>query len=1034
MANRFALQVLATFVSLILSLSLVGCSGEKTLETLGMQGQADTAAPAFNSMNLKLTVSKNACAANVAQDYFKLQNADTVSVPLSSISIKYWINDTSGARIVPNVWYGGCVTSSNGTCVHQVSGVTATATQFAACGADPTQQANWEITVKTTDTALLNPSFTWSGVQTAVNRSDSLPFSPGSASWYSSCGVGQPYAPDSHFAVYVGDNLVFSNGVTAPSCRAPHGTQQLSGYFGAPPNPAVAPVAGPVDPSTVISLDVGLPVRDPAGLQAFIDDVSNFNSPNYRHYKSVSEFTATWGANPADYQALSTWAQAAGFTIVRTFPNNLLLTLSGTARTVEQAFFTNLVYRLRADGSKFVAVDREPSLNLAVPLLHVSGLSDFFVVAPKVIAGTSTGGNYWGDDLRNAYLGGGSPCSALTGQGQTVGIVAPGQFNAGDVAAFDAALFPPRPTGDVSVVSLASPSNQDQLESVTDVEMVNAMAPAAKILVFQGSGGITAHGDSIFHAMATDGRLTIVSNSWSWGWNASSEQAISEMAAEGISVFDASGDGGDAQEAQDQSVEFQNQTIVGGTDLEVKPLVQGPPNPVYPRPYYDSETAFGGDGGVLDRSDQDCWPWPNCQSAPRGIPGYQQAVDMSTNHGSTQFRNSPDVAGIARDVAIVSNGKIITGALGTSFAAPFWAGFMALANEQSVKNGLGRVGFANPVLYAIGLTRSQPVPNAYSLAFNDITRGFNTNFHAVAGYDLVTGWGSPKCGLITQLANNSPTTPSTFSELQVLIGNGDDGLRDNSSATLDVLAPDGSLVQTFTLKAQDAPGWDGKGLVHDSIFAFDNPLTSDAIGSLTLNLQEHFSSPDGPDNWSIDLFEARLLNGAGPEFCLSDHTDNNPLYRLTSSHLSQTIQTGGGCSVAVNPPAPNPDIEFSIQTGSDGLREDSEAQATIFFADGTSQFFELKLQGDTSWDPAFNAQNLRLTLNSSAAIDHIVLNKAQHPSGLEGDDNWDVEGVNITTFPLGGLVTCQIDASGDPAVHLTGSAPSVTLVPRTGCP
>ena len=47
------------------------------------------------STNLQLLVSKNACAGNVAQNYFKVTNASTAAVPLSQISIKYWINDTT---------------------------------------------------------------------------------------------------------------------------------------------------------------------------------------------------------------------------------------------------------------------------------------------------------------------------------------------------------------------------------------------------------------------------------------------------------------------------------------------------------------------------------------------------------------------------------------------------------------------------------------------------------------------------------------------------------------------------------------------------------------------------------------------------------------------------------------------------------------------------------------------------------------------------------------------------------------------------
>jgi len=133
---------------------------------------------ALSAANLALQVSKNSCASNVAQDYLQVKNNDAVSVSLSDITIKYWINDTSGPAVVPHVWYGGCVTSANGTCVHTVSNVTATPVAFSACGPDATHQANWEITVSTTDHTALSPGFTWSGVQTAVNLANFANFSP----------------------------------------------------------------------------------------------------------------------------------------------------------------------------------------------------------------------------------------------------------------------------------------------------------------------------------------------------------------------------------------------------------------------------------------------------------------------------------------------------------------------------------------------------------------------------------------------------------------------------------------------------------------------------------------------------------------------------------------------------------------------------------------------------------------------------------------------------------------------------------------
>ena len=43
---------------------------------------------------------------------------------------------------------------------------------------------------------------------------------------------------------------------------------------------------------------------------------------------------------------------------------------------------------------------------------------------------------------------------------------------------------------------------------------------------------------------------------------------------------------------------------------------------------------------------------------------------------------------------------------GTSFAAPEWAGYLSLANQQAVSHGHSTVGFVNPAIYAIGTGRA----------------------------------------------------------------------------------------------------------------------------------------------------------------------------------------------------------------------------------------------------------------------------------------------------------------------------------------
>jgi len=135
------------------------------------------------------------------------------------------------------------------------------------------------------------------------------------------------------------------------------GSQQLQGYYGPHPDPDVAALVGPVPSDTIVPLSIGLPVRDPTGLATFVDAVSDPNSPLFRKHLTQAQFTATYGATAANYQAVQDWATAAGLSIYATFPNNLLLCVSGTAAQISQALHVNLNYRLQDDGvGQFVAV------------------------------------------------------------------------------------------------------------------------------------------------------------------------------------------------------------------------------------------------------------------------------------------------------------------------------------------------------------------------------------------------------------------------------------------------------------------------------------------------------------------------------------------------------------------------------------------------------------------------------------------------------------------------------------------------------
>jgi Pro-kumamolisin, activation domain len=690
------------------------------------------------------------------------------------------------------------------------------------------------------------------------------------------------------------------------------GSQQLSGAYGVPPGPNTAPVVGPVPADKGISLSIGLPIRDNTGLQALIASVSNPKSSQFRQYISQTNFNATYGATVGDYQELQAWADAAGFTTIATFSNRLLLRVTGTAAQVQQALFVNLLYRERPDGSLFIATDRNLSLNLSVPVLEINGLGEAILPIQAGLHGTGAGGSYRAADLRNAYLGVGSPLQALDGSGQNVGIVDFESFVSQDVDGYFQTQLPsfgeedPLPQPNVSLVetekppifSPSPPSNSSE-ESTVDVEMVYAMAPSATISVFQGTTGITDRLDSILHGMATfSPSLTVASCSLGFGKSGNSQQAIDQMAAQGVSFFTASGDGGSNANPTD-NLKMNNQTLVGGTILSTNSLGSGG---TYPSPYYSSEVAWPSSGGGI--------------MSDVTIPDYQvgiMQISAGTNGGSTTNRNYPDVAMLAQNAEVFTGGSLTNGLAGTSFAAPLWAGFTALMNQMSLQNNSGLMGFLNPTLYDIGLTRGESGnSDLYDTCFNDIQKNSNGGFNAVPGYDLVTGLGTPKGALIFQLTNLTPTVPVEFHQIRFIVGTGGDDLRNDSTATADVSLKNGEQF-TVTLKAKNAGSW-GNGTVNGPL-DFDIPSTvttlptpTQALSGVQINLIQGGSFPETDDNWDITTLQVSLFNPGSPQFCQLDlvgefqlQDGSTGLVRLSGSKGS----SGNGPSSPIYSPGPN---------------------------------------------------------------------------------------------------------------------------------
>jgi len=274
-------------------------------------------------------------------------------------------------------------------------------------------------------------------------------------------------------------------------------------------------------------------------------------------------------------------------------------------------------------------------------------------------------------------------------------------------------------------------------EQILDIANVIGMAPGlTQVLFYEGSST-----PDILNTMATDQyQPKVISSSWyRLGFDATTVDPIFlQFQAQGQTFLEASGDGSSYNNdpgGYAPPLDDPNITLVGGTSL----LTNGAGGT------WQSETGWSDSGGGY--------------VSGISIPTFQQlsGVINTSNQGSTSWRNSPDVAGEADfDNSTVDNGTFYTGYGGTSYAAPRWAGLMALANQQAAANGSGNIGFLAPAVYTIGTGSN------YSANFHDITSG-NNGFPAVVGYDLVTGWGSPiGQALIDTLSGPPPPPPTQY--------------------------------------------------------------------------------------------------------------------------------------------------------------------------------------------------------------------------------------------------------------------------------
>jgi subtilase family serine protease len=527
--------------------------------------------------------------------------------------------------------------------------------------------------------------------------------------------------------IALASTLVFGAAAAAPLLTS-HVPVEVSSH--------AAPLVATPDPSRQLRIAIALPMRDRAGLESLLHELYDPSSPKFRHFLSVAEFAARFGPTATDHaKALSFFADN-GLSITHVAANRYLIDATARVDDLERLLHVKFgLYQHPTEDRLFIAPDREPTLDLDVTVLHIVGLDDAVRPTHRLahrapggdaaspVHGSAPGGWYLGSDIRAAYYGGGP----LDGAGQSVGLMELGPYNPADVVNYFTRFGPPLATVVNPISTDGSPATCtgrcDDAEQALDIEYSIAMAPGlAEVQVY-----VATSAESVLNAMVSDNSSAQLSTSWGWRNDAATDDPIfMEMAAQGQTLLTASGDDSTLVASGPWPEESAYITGVGGTDL----LTAGPGGA------WASETGWADSAGgpSVDRSIT--------------IPAYQRPFINSSNGGSHRLRNVPDIAGDANTVNyICANLTCSGGEGGTSFASPIWAGFIALANQQAASLGQPRIGFLNPIVYALGRQSD------YDSVFHDIVGGTSGKYTAVVGYDLVTGLGSPTgAALIDALA------------------------------------------------------------------------------------------------------------------------------------------------------------------------------------------------------------------------------------------------------------------------------------------
>ena len=491
-------------------------------------------------------------------------------------------------------------------------------------------------------------------------------------------------------------------------------------------------------------LDVTVKLRRKSPLPAFETRPEKKMSPD--------DLATNYGASDDDIAKVKASFQKYGLKVLAVNPNARTVRLGGPVSAMEQAFQVKLIKYAhdRGDFRGRRGVIQVPK-ELDGIVDAVLGLDDRPVARERFrsrqrhslsLAAAPHRPWFFSGELAQVYDfppgDGATECIGLIELG--------GGYFPDDLKAFCTAARVAVPEVTPVSVNNAPTNHKDGSEGevMLDVEVVAGVCPKATVVVYFSD--LTEQGwvdalDAAIHDQQH--KPSVVSISWgdaedNASWTAAGIQQVNETLKEAallqITVCVASGDDGADDQVGDghAHVDFPASSpyalAVGGTTLHIESGKR-------------IETAWKtGDGLRKD----DGGSSGGGRSVVFDSPPWQSSITIpSTNPGAKKGRCVPDVSADAdgnTGYFMVVDGQAGPSG-GTSASAPLWASLLARINANLGK----RVGYLTPLLFQVP---SGGGPSIGAQACNDITKGNNdtpgvTGYQAGAGYDLVTGWGTP---------------------------------------------------------------------------------------------------------------------------------------------------------------------------------------------------------------------------------------------------------------------------------------------------